>query len=249
VNAAGQLAELLDRKLHLLGTCGEQALDLRVGATVEVALGSLQIERERDQPLLRAVVEVALDSAALLVAGGHDACTRFLDLDELGLQLRLQPGILERESCSCGSGVDQLRLVAEGRIVDQSRERLVVVLEVGDRAVVPVLRKLDGQAVGVDIPAALGQPEGDLERRVVQSLGERVADLARRRLLEPEDEVADVRMGEAGPDETEEERDRERDQPDDLPPEDVVCDEGGRPSGERDHAVVDGPERGDHDPD
>jgi hypothetical protein len=140
VNATGQLAELLDGNLHLVGSCGEQALDVRVGATVEVALGSLQIECERDQSLLRAVMEIALDSAALLVAGGDDACTRLLDLDELGLQLRLQPGVLERESCSRGSRVDQLRLVAKRRIVDQSGERLTVALEVGDRTVVTVLR-------------------------------------------------------------------------------------------------------------
>ena len=207
----------------------------------ESALGALQLERQRHEPLLGAVVEVTLDAASLLVSGRDDPCTRLLDLGELGLQLRLEPGVLEREACRSGRRVDQLGLVAERRIVDQSRERLIVVLEVRNRAVVALLGKLDGSTVSVDIRAAFRQPEDHFERRIVQGLRERVADLARGRLLEPQDEVADVCVCKARPDQAEEERDGKRDHARDLPPEDVVRDEAGRPRREGDHAVVHGP--------
>src|SRR5206468_12996705 len=80
-----------------------------------------------------------------------------------------------------------------------------------------------------------------------EGLGERATDLARGRLLEPHDEVTDVRVRESGPDEPEEEGNRERDQAGDLPPEDVVPHEVGRPRREGDNAVVDGPQRRDDD--
>jgi hypothetical protein len=43
-------------------------------------LGRAHLERERDKPLLRAVVKVALDAPAGLVGGGDDACTRGREL-------------------------------------------------------------------------------------------------------------------------------------------------------------------------
>ena len=57
---------------------GEHALDIRVDVAAEAALGRAQLERERDEPLLGAVVDVPLDPAALLVAGGDDARARLL---------------------------------------------------------------------------------------------------------------------------------------------------------------------------
>ena len=66
----------------------------------------------------------------------------------------------------------------------------------------------------------------------MQGLGERVADIAWRSLLESQDEVTHGRMRKTGADQSEEERDRQRDQPRDLPPEDVVCDETRRSGGE-----------------
>lgn len=59
-----QLAELLDRERELLARGGEQ---VRRGAWVLVKsrLNDLQLERQRDEPLLRPVVKVALETPPL----------------------------------------------------------------------------------------------------------------------------------------------------------------------------------------
>ncbi len=72
MDAAGQLAQLLERVLELLpggGQVGAGAL----GIGLEAPLDHAQLQRERHEPLLGAVVEVALQTAALGVAGLHDA--------------------------------------------------------------------------------------------------------------------------------------------------------------------------------
>ena len=56
-----------------------------------------QLQRDRDEPLLRAVVQVALEPAALGVAGRDDALARRLQLGEPGVGLRLQALVLERD--------------------------------------------------------------------------------------------------------------------------------------------------------
>jgi hypothetical protein len=71
MDTAGEVSELLDRDLNLFGCVSEQALDLGVLSTVP-ALRALQLEGQRDEALLGAVVEIALEPPALFVACGHD---------------------------------------------------------------------------------------------------------------------------------------------------------------------------------
>ena len=72
MDAARQLAQLVER-------AGELGLGLleqpgnRFGAALQRALGEAQLQRERDEALLRAVVQVALQPAALGIARAHDA--------------------------------------------------------------------------------------------------------------------------------------------------------------------------------
>ena len=61
------------------------------------ALHAADLEAERDEPLLRAVVEVALEPAALLVARLDDAHARGLHLLELQAHLDAQARDLDRE--------------------------------------------------------------------------------------------------------------------------------------------------------
>ena len=64
VDATDHVAQLGDRVLRLLVRAGDQLPGgLRVG--VELLLGHPEVHRQRDQVLLRAVVQVALDPAAL----------------------------------------------------------------------------------------------------------------------------------------------------------------------------------------
>ncbi|HTE63610.1 MAG TPA: hypothetical protein VK631_24855, partial [Solirubrobacteraceae bacterium] len=71
VDPARELAQLLDRELRLLAGLGDQLRRAR-GIGRDARLGEPERDGHRDQPLLRAVVEVALDPPALGVGGGDD---------------------------------------------------------------------------------------------------------------------------------------------------------------------------------
>ena len=64
VEAAHEVAQLGQRLLGLLVRAGDE-LQRAVGIGGELLLGPAEVHAERDQPLLRAVVQVALDAAAL----------------------------------------------------------------------------------------------------------------------------------------------------------------------------------------
>ena len=71
MQAAGDLAQLLQARVELAGRLVEQlAGALLVGP--EPRAGQPQRQRDRDEPLLRAVVEVAFEPAAGLVARAHE---------------------------------------------------------------------------------------------------------------------------------------------------------------------------------
>jgi hypothetical protein len=71
VDAARELAQLLDRPVQLVGDPAD--LPLQLGQLRgHGGLGQAQLEAERDQSLLGAVVQVALDPAPGVVGGGDD---------------------------------------------------------------------------------------------------------------------------------------------------------------------------------
>jgi hypothetical protein len=78
--------------------------------------------------------------------------------------------------------------------VDESRERLAVVVEMCHRASTVALGQRHGAAGRVDVGAALGKPQAELECGIVERRGELVPEGTRRRTLELDDEIADVRM-------------------------------------------------------
>jgi hypothetical protein len=87
--AGGELTELLECELQVVADAREHGLS---GGRIlaEGFLGDSQVHREGDEPLLRAVVQVALESSALGHACFDDACAR-------GGQLVVCFGALERE--------------------------------------------------------------------------------------------------------------------------------------------------------
>ena len=95
VQAAGHGAQLLERGRDLAPRPLE--LSRRLGVVRQVPLEHAQLERERDEPLLGAVVEVALEPLALLLAGLDHARARALELLQLRLLLGLQAAVLERD--------------------------------------------------------------------------------------------------------------------------------------------------------
>ena len=71
VDAAGDLAQLLQHVVHL-GDRALQPLGQLAGSGRRRRLRLPQLQGEGDQPLLGAVVQIALDAPARLVGGGHD---------------------------------------------------------------------------------------------------------------------------------------------------------------------------------
>ena len=218
MHAARELAQLGDGDLQLRDGSGEDALDIRVDTAAEPALGRAQVERERDEPLLGAVVDVPLDPAPLLVPRGDDAPARLLHLHELRAHLRVQARVLEREPSRRRGGLEELRLVVERAVVDDHRDPLAAVRDLRDRPRRTRLGELDRRACRVDVPVPLGKPEEELEARVAEVTGKRVADPLRRRVVELEDELADVRPRQSSPQQTDEHRDRQQDLTRHLPP-------------------------------
>ena len=79
MEAAGELAQVLEPGVELAGRVLDQ---LAAGGDVllQLHLRDPEQERRRDEPLLRAVVQVALEPPPLLVAGPDDAGTRGLQV-------------------------------------------------------------------------------------------------------------------------------------------------------------------------
>ena len=105
---ARQLAQLVDRH----GDLGDRAVERRARALRrggELVLRVAQRETDRHEPLLGAVVEVALDAPTLLVGGRHDPRPRRLDLGQLATQLDPQPGDLDREAAGLDEPLEQGR--------------------------------------------------------------------------------------------------------------------------------------------
>src|SRR5205807_6524907 len=86
VDAARKLTELPERLVEL-ALRGDDEFARGFGIAVEFRDGDPQLQRERDEALLRAVVEVPLEPAAFRVAGLDDARTRCREL-LVGIRVR-----------------------------------------------------------------------------------------------------------------------------------------------------------------
>ncbi len=113
MDASGEFAEFGDRLLDLVLRARENVGSGRVGA------GSLETERDGKchEPLLRAVVKVALDAAPFGVGCGDDPAARCAHLRELRTHLRRETLVLEHEG---GGRTDRFH---ERRLVEQRRDR------------------------------------------------------------------------------------------------------------------------------
>ena len=109
MDAAGQLAELVEPLRELVLRAADRTSRAAGGSFSSFASTTPQVERDRHEPLLRAVVQVALEPPALGVAGLDDARAR-------RGQLLVGVGVRERLG-------DQLREVAQPLLV-ALRERL-----------------------------------------------------------------------------------------------------------------------------
>jgi hypothetical protein len=102
-----------------------QQLCCTVRSAAELCASELEGKSEAEQPLLRAVVEVALETPSFLVAGLHDACPRSTQLGKLRTQLRLETFVLERQPRGSTGCFEQASALEEHRVVQQCGDRRV----------------------------------------------------------------------------------------------------------------------------
>jgi hypothetical protein len=101
LRAMYELAQVIERLLRLVGQLAEHVRP--GGGLVCDTLGSEpEMDAQRDQSLLGAVVQIALQPAALLLAGPHGAQSRGAQLAQGGPTVGLEPSI---RVCQAGGGV------------------------------------------------------------------------------------------------------------------------------------------------
>ena len=96
------------------------------GIALQLRAHQLQLERERDEALLSAVVQVAFDAAALGVARLHNACARLAQLVQARLQLGVEAHVLVGHDAGLpepGAKHAQPERVRHGRKHRQARRR------------------------------------------------------------------------------------------------------------------------------
>ncbi len=190
MDAAGELAQLVERDGELLLRVGDGGAERR---PVVCRLREAEAERECEEALLRAVVQVALEAAPLVVGGFDDPRPRCAHLVDGGPQLRLEPLVLQRHSRRSTRRVHELRLVVERRIVDDRGDPPTAAIDPRDRAVSIGIRQLDREPFDVDVVGRLRKPVGDLERVVAERTRQALAQPAGlRRLTELDDQVGDA---------------------------------------------------------
>ena len=127
MNAKGELAQLVNRDGELGGrSCDKRLGCCRVGPDSRAKQAKLH--SERDEPLLRTVVQVAFEPAALLIAGADDPRPRRAQLTHARPQLSPQSLVCERDSGGGDNRLEQLSLVRQRGVVDDRSNTLTVLL-------------------------------------------------------------------------------------------------------------------------
>ena len=117
MDPAGDVAQLLERQRDLAPRRGERVARLRL--VRELPVEQAQLERQRDQPLLGAVVQVPLEPLALLLAGfDHTGAGASAPRPEPAAPPAA--GVLERDPGRRAYRLEQLVLVVERRVVDSA---------------------------------------------------------------------------------------------------------------------------------
>ena len=130
---------------ELAKPCGTLA-----GIALDKLAGELELDGQRQQPLLGAVVQIPLDTPALLVGRRHDAASRSLELPQRGAQLCFEPLVLERHLGEAMRDLGHHRCVRQRGIVHQRRDGHAAAPDLGSRAIVATPAAAE--------PGVLGRP-------------------------------------------------------------------------------------------
>ena len=190
---------------------GEELVE-RGAAVGEPAAGELKGEADPEQALLGAVVEVALEASTLGVAGFDDAAREARTSASWARSSACRRAFSSARLAAAPTASTSAGSSSERRVVDERGEAVAVVLEHRDGAARLARR---GRALlrRGRRSVTVGEPEGELERVVAQRAGDRVADLGRRReRAQLDDEIGDRGAVQPGAQQTDQERDRDRDE-------------------------------------
>jgi hypothetical protein len=174
MDPARELAQLLERLVELLAHL-DDVLRGCVGIGMDLRFDQTQVERDRDEPLLGAVMEIPLESAALGVAGRHDASARLAQIVHVRLQLGVEAAVLESQSGGRSHRLEQLGGVAKRRIVDDRRDPAALPVDHRRDLVAPFPGQLEGPPPDVDEAPGLGNPVREPQRRIAQRAAKGVA--------------------------------------------------------------------------
>ena len=133
VDAVRERTQLVERLVHLVLELA-QALDAALGIPPDDLLRQLELDPQRDEPLLGAVVQVALDPAPLVLGAGRDAGARELELAHRRLGLGGQPLVLEHHGGHRGARLEQLGPLEQPFVVDDRGHHRAVTADLADRA-------------------------------------------------------------------------------------------------------------------
>ncbi len=133
--------------------------------------------------LLRPVMEVALDLAALGVARGHDARTRRAELRVRRLELGRQTTVLDGQQQRVTRCRDELWVGVQSRVVRDYGHGLAVPRD-RSRRLAGLRRGRKRLAGRVEKAACLLETEPDLERRIIECMGQGCAQLSGARVLD-----------------------------------------------------------------
>ena len=150
-------------------------LDRRPGA--ELGLQVAQVQADRDELLLGAVMEVSLQASALVHRGRHDAGAGVLHLGELSANFDPESCDLDRQA---GADEDRSPAAATGFRSPVDHDPQPEIAPAHGRLGGRVRRKLEHQvAVGVGVRVLVRKPEVQLQRVVRDGVGEGRSDRLR----------------------------------------------------------------------
>jgi hypothetical protein len=155
MQAASKGTDVLECALHFRVGFVEERGAIRIAAASALA-DELQCKSGREQTLLRAIVQIALQPAPLFVSRSEDARSGGAHLGELYAELRLQARVLERKRRCRGDGVKKDGVLKQRGVVNERGERPAFVLEHADRAAVR-RAGLECRTVSRDVPVFGGQ--------------------------------------------------------------------------------------------
>ena len=146
MNAARQIAQLLEALPQLVDRAVEERR--RVGTVGHAHACEPEVQRQRHEPRLRAVMEIAFDAPPLAVGRLDQSRSRGTQLDEARAQLGVEALILQRQGGGRAGGANRRGVLRA--VVHDGGDMLAVVVDLGHGAA-DVVRRRAGRPL---IPAA-----------------------------------------------------------------------------------------------